>query len=275
MILVAGGTGRLGRRVVERLVRRGLAVRVLTRDPRRAGPLRARGVDVVRGDVRAPETVDPAMNGVRTVVSAVHGFASSDGGTPASIDRDGNFHLVDAATRAGADVVLVSIVGASANSPMDLFRAKYAAEDHLRASGARWTIVRATAFVELWAELLAKGVVFGRGDNPINFVSVEDVADAVERAIIERQHRGRVLEIGGPGNATFNELVAMLSPERRVRHVPRWVLRAMAPFSLLGRAAVAMDTADMTFDARPARAELPDVPITDLSTAIARWRTTP
>ena len=72
----------------------------------------------------------------------------------------------------------MSVVGASADSPMELFRCKHAAEAHLRGSGVAWTIVRATAFVELWIDILGstatpgRPVVFGRGDNPINFVSV-------------------------------------------------------------------------------------------------------
>jgi hypothetical protein len=96
------------------------------------------------------------------------GIAGPGNVTPASVDHEGNRHLVDAAAATGADVVMVSVVGATARHPMELFRAKYAAEQHLRASTAPWTIVRATAFLEMWAEILGKGIVFGRGDNPIN-----------------------------------------------------------------------------------------------------------
>ena len=105
----------------------------------------------------------------------------------------------------------MSVVGAAADHPMELFRAKFAAEEHLRASGAPWTIVRATAFVELWAEIMAKPIVFGRGDNPINFVSVNDVAAVVERAVIDPTLRGKVLEVGGPQNVTFNEFETLLA----------------------------------------------------------------
>ena len=51
---------------------------------------------------------------------------------------------------------MMSVVGAAAGSPMELFRAKDAAEVHLRASGAPWTIVRSTAFVELWSEIMKR-----------------------------------------------------------------------------------------------------------------------
>lgn len=272
MILVAGGTGRLGTLVVRRLARDGHEVRVLTRDPARAQHLSSAVTDVIVGDVRHPSTLPSALRGVTTVVSAVHGFDGPGRVSPASVDRDGNAHLIDAASAAGADVVLMSIVGASATSPMELFRAKYAAEQHLRASGAAWTIVRATAFIEMWADILAKPMVFGRGDNPINFVSVHDVAAVVARAAVDPSLRGQTLDVGGPDNLTFTELVAELQrlrgDTRTVRHVPRAVLRVMAPMSRKAAAAVAMDTTDLTFEPTASANAIVDLPLTDARTAL-------
>ena len=272
MILVAGGSGRLGTLVVKRLADRGLEVRVLTRDPSRVRHLGPAATDIVEGDMRNRASLERAVEGVSLVVSAVHGFAGPGRVTPASVDRDGNANLVDAAARAGADVVLLSVVGAAEDHPMELFRAKYDAEVHLRASSVRWTIVRATAFVELWADIMRKPIVFGRGTNPINFVSVHDVASAVVQAVVDPSLRGRVLEIGGPENMTFNELAALLAGVRgrpaQVRHVPRSLLRAVAPFSRQASAAIAMDTIDMTFDAVSARGRCVDLPMTDMRSAL-------
>lgn len=271
MIAIAGGTGRLGSQLVRRLADRGLEVRVLTREPARARHLADLPVEIMTADVRDLAAMWSTIEGVGTVVSAVHGFAGPGRVSPESVDRDGNANLIDAAAAVGADVILVSVVGAAADHPMELFRAKYAAEQHLRASGARWTIVRATAFVELWAEIMRKPIVFGRGENPINFVSVNDVAAAVEQAIIDPDLRGRVIEIGGPQNLTFNQLAALLQQTRgssaRVHHIPLSVLRAMAAFSRQARAAVAMDTIDMTFHVpSPGASDQPS--ITDLQTAL-------
>jgi uncharacterized protein YbjT (DUF2867 family) len=87
MILVAGGTGRLGKEIVRLLVARGEHVRVFARHP-------VAGIDMVTGDVRDAGAVALAMVGVKTVVSAVHGFASD----PRGIDLDGNANLLSAAT---------------------------------------------------------------------------------------------------------------------------------------------------------------------------------
>jgi uncharacterized protein YbjT (DUF2867 family) len=252
---VAGGTGRLGTLVVRGLVERGVDVRVLTRDPRRAEHLRPSMVEIAEGDVRKPDTLPAAVADVDVVVSAVHGFAGPGRVSPKSVDRDGNAHLVTAARDVGAAVVMVSIVDASPDSPMELFRYKYAAEQHLQRSGVPWTIVRSTAFAELWAEIVGKGLVFGRGDNPINFVSVHDVAGVVRDAVLDPALRGRIQNVGGQADVTFNEFATLLREERgrpmRVRHVPRRLLRALAPLHRQPRAGYAMDTTDLTFRPGP------------------------
>jgi uncharacterized protein YbjT (DUF2867 family) len=274
MILVAGGTGRLGTLVVTGLAGRSLEVRVLTREASRARHLGGAACDIVEGDVGDAASLERAVDGVTVVVSAVQGFAGPGRVSPTSVDRDGNANLVNAAASVGADVVLLSTVGAAEDHPMELFRAKHAAEVHLRASSVRWTIVRATAFIELWADIMQKPIVFGRGTNPVNFVSVCDVSEVVERAVVDPSLRGQVLEVGGPQNMTFNELAMVLAAARgraaKVRHVPRGLLRAMAPVSRRANAAIAMDTIDMVFDAEAARGGRADVPMTDVRTALQR-----
>lgn len=259
MIVVAGGTGRLGTELVGRLLARGEPVRVLTRAPGRAAHLA--GAEVAVGDVRRPEDVAAAVSGADAVVSAVHGFAGR-GVSPASVDRDGNACLVDAAAAIGAHVVLLSVLGASPTHPIELFRMKAAAEQHLRAAGVPWTIVRAGAFLELYQDLMRRSagragrpLVFGRGENPIAFASVADVADAVERALVDASYRGEVIDVV-TATSTFNDLATGLAAElgqgaRRPRHVPRPVLRVLAGAAATtpGRqaaAALVMDTEDMT-----------------------------
>lgn len=287
MILVAGGNGRLGRLVVKGLADEGRSVRVLTRDPAAATDLADSGVELVTGDVRDPSSIRPALPGVLTVISAVQGLAGSGRVTPRSVDRDGNRNLIDAATaqRPPAEVILVSVVGASPDHPMELLRMKWAAEEHLRASALSWTIVRANAFADMWIELLRQSAgksgrpqVYGRGDNPINFVWVQDVANAVVRAAVDPELRGRVIDVGGPGNLTLNELARLvqgsMGSSGALRHVPRTGLRAMGamarPFNptmaRLARSSLAMDTCDMTFDAEVSTRSYPWLSCTPIET---------
>jgi NADH dehydrogenase len=284
MILLAGGTGRLGTVLATRLTGHGLAVRVLTRDPARAGHLTALGVEVATGDVRDRASLAPAVEGAGVIVSAVHGFTGPGGVSPATVDYQGNVNLIDAARATGAQLVLMSVAGAAADSPMELFRMKHAAEEHLQASGVRWTIVRATAFFELWIDVLSqttarsgRPVVFGRGDNPINFVSVTDVAALAEQAVTDPATRGRILQIGGRENLTFNQLAAAIQEAAgrtsTPRHVPPLVLRLMARtaghlkpgLGRQARAALLMDRIRLDHDAGAARQAYPGIPFTTLS----------
>lgn len=277
MILVAGGTGRLGHLVVEQLLDHGRPVRVLARQPEGNAALGKRGVPVVRGDVCDASTLLPAVAGCDVVVSAVHGMDPAKAGSPETIDRDGNANLVDAAAREGAAVVLMSVIGAAADHPMELFRMKWAAEQHLRSSGVPWTVVRASAFAETWADLLrqtarASGTptVFGRGDNPLNFVAVADVAAAVVRAVEDDSLRGAVIEVGGPEDLTLNQLAGRVAPGKPPRHVPRIALRAMGllarpvrpTLARMARSGLAMDTTDLRFDPSVSLAAYPWLPCT-------------
>jgi NADH dehydrogenase len=283
VILVAGGTGLLGSRVVKVLTDAGEQVRVMTRDPRRASHLPA-GVEVVVGDVRRGP-LDTAVQGCDRVVSAVHGFAGPQRTSPAAVDRDGNRSLIAAAKRAGVDrFVLVSIVGARADHPMSLHRMKYAAEQELRASGLTAAIVRSTSFLETWIEIIGAKVghggpalVLGPGQNPINFVSVADVAAFVALAVHADQRIGDGVSVGGPQNLGFTEIAAHLLARKgrtdRPKQVPLTALKAMSViarplrpgFARQARAAVVMNTTDMTFDALPVRNRFPDIPATTLA----------
>jgi uncharacterized protein YbjT (DUF2867 family) len=287
MILVAGGTGNLGRRVVGLLRSDGTQVRVLSRDVARAGRL-GDGVDVVAGDVRDRASLPPALEGVTTVVSAVHGFAGPGGVTPDSVDRLGNANLIAAAGAAGVQhFILVSIAGSRADSPMELFRAKHAAETGLRSSPLAWTIIRPTAYTETWAMVMGemlkssgRVVVFGRGENPINFVSVTDVAHLIRHAAADPALRGRAIDIGGPDNVTFNQfagaLLTVTSKTGSIQHVPRPMLSVMLAIMRstnpdLARkleASLVMDTRDMTFDRGAVQREFPDLRVTDVDTAL-------
>lgn len=292
MILVVGGTGTLGQRVVTRLLDRGESVRVMARHADLPAELHDRGgIEVRCGDVTRREDVVAAVDGVTTIVYAAHGFLTS----PAAVDRDGTAHIVEAARRPGADVVLASIVGVAADSSVDLFRMKAAAEQHLTRSGVPWTIVRGTAYLETWIELFeqmaarsGRPLVFGRGRNPVNFVSADDVAALVVEAVTDRSTRGQTLALGGPENLSTVDLAAAVQRaagrSAPPRHVPRAGLHVMAalmgPFrpalARQARTALMMDTADMTFDPRVTRDAHPGVPATTLAEVLAaRSRTRP
>jgi uncharacterized protein YbjT (DUF2867 family) len=270
MYLVVGATGSLGRRVVKALRDQGKPVRALTRDRARAADLALLGVEVVQGDLRDPASLERACHGVARVLSAAHGFDGKDGNSPAGVDAQGNRDLVRVARKAGVrHFVLASAVGAAPENPVDLFRCKFEAEQAVRESGMGFTILRATAFMEFWAAMIGtpilrtgKVTIFGRGRNPMNFVSVDDVAAYALLALDDPRAAGRTLEVGGPENLTMTQVADIFERvagrAARRTHVPLPLMRILAvalrPLNpAVARqiaAGVLMDTADMRFEMR-------------------------
>ena len=287
MIVVIGASGTLGPLLIPLLVARKERVRVVTRNPDAAvGKLS--GVELLAGDVTRPDDARRAVEGARVGVSAITGFASPAG--LQAVDVKGNRVLAQAAAKAGVErFILLSVAQASASHPIELFRAKFAAEQAVRASGVGSTFIRPSAYMETWLGLIGgpllatgKTMVFGHGRNPINFVSALDVASFVDHAIADRSLDGKVVEVPGPENLTLDQLVEITEHvsgrSGRVTHTPRAVMRllstALRPFDhmragLIG-AALFMDTHDMTMDGRAGRAAYPTIPQTTAETVAKR-----
>jgi uncharacterized protein YbjT (DUF2867 family) len=289
MILVAGGTGHLGVELVPLLTARRIPVRILTRDPDRARQRLGETPQFATGDARSPNTLEAALKGVESVVSAMTGFGPGAPG-PRAVDYEGNLNLIRAAEAAGVRrVVLISIHGATADHAMELWRMKHRAEEALQASGLDWVIVRPNAFMELWAEIVGepifkngKATVFGRGDNPINFNSAVDVARFVELALFDPGLSRTILSVGGPENLTLNQLVGQIERaagrKAAVKHVPVPMMRLMSlvmrplkpDVAAMIRGGIAFDTVDMTFDASDLRRRFPQIELTRMADVLAR-----
>lgn len=120
--------------------------------------------------------------------------------------------------------------------------------------------------------------MFGRGANPVNFVSAHDVARVVEQAVLDPALRGATLDVAGPDNLSLTQLArtveAVTGRSGRIRRVPRPAMRLAAallsgPKPALARqvrAGIAMDTLDMTAEAGPG----PDTPSTTVADVVRR-----
>jgi NADH dehydrogenase len=289
MIVIAGGTGRLGRILVERLAARREPVRILSRTPGSAGRPLQPGVEIVQADVRDPDAVDRAVAGARVVISAMSAFGM-DGVTPRDVDSAGNANLITAAEKHGVErFVLVSDLGASAQHPMELARMKYLAEQRLTGSTLSWTILRPSTYIETFqaivcAPLLSndKAIVFGRGQNPINFVSAHDVARFVEFAASDAELSGKTIEMGGIENLSLIRFVDIfaraIGVTGSVKHIPRLAMRLGAllarpfnpKFARMAQAGLLMDSTDMSFDVAPFVQRYPQFHLTTVAEAARR-----
>ncbi|HEX2722713.1 MAG TPA: SDR family oxidoreductase [Gemmatimonadaceae bacterium] len=278
MILVVGSTGTLGRKLTRLLLRSGEKVRAMTRVIADADELKALGARPVRGDLRDPGSIEFAVRGARAVIAAAHSILGRRDSASDIIDDAGHRSLIDAAKAAGVEhFIYMSVVGASPDHPLDFWRTKARIERYLEGSGLTYTIIRPTAFMEVHAyQLIGKAVMegkrvmlFGKGQNPRNFVAAEDVAAAINGALHLPALRGQAIDMGGPDNLTSCEVVAtferLAGRKAKVTHIPLPLLRAMsrtiAPVhpgvSRIIRLGVISETTDQTFDATQFRTRMP------------------
>ncbi|MEV7527193.1 SDR family oxidoreductase [Agrococcus sediminis] len=238
MILLVGGTGRLGRLVADALVPRH-EVRVLARHASTAEPPLDGRVGLVDGDVRDPEALAAAAAGAACIVVASHGVESRERDGLESVDVLGAKAVVAAAIRHGCAIVLVSAVGAAPDAAQPLARTKWAAEQIVRDSGVPWTIVRAAAFAQTWAMILTLSAgrsgrpgLIGAGSALHRFVDVRDVAEVVARAAVDETLRGRILEVCGPDALSPSRLAELVQAANgwhgAPRHLPVPLVRAIA-----------------------------------------------
>jgi uncharacterized protein YbjT (DUF2867 family) len=284
MILVVGGTGRVGRRVAEQLAARGAPVRVLTRQPATAG--RVDGVDYVPGDLHDPASVAAALAGVDAVVCTAHGGEGGRDAGPRGIEGRALPVLVAAAGRAGVtQFVYVSSASARPDSPAAFFRGKAAVEAALRSSAVPHAILRPTHLLDTWVPMLAepllkKGqeMIIGAGRNPVSWVAGADVA-AAAAALAGQPGDGSSTDLGGPDPLTLRELSTLVAAELGVAPAKtkaigpgmlRFGSRVMAPFNeLLSRQmglGALLDTAPQVVDSGAAWSRLGLTPL-----PVAEW----
>jgi NADH dehydrogenase len=171
---------------------------------------------------------------------------------------------------------------------MRLLRMKHRAEQALRQTGLEWIVVRPTVFAELWAGIIGdpivrsgKATIFGRGDNPINFVSVRDLAAVTVELTLNAEPR-LVVEAGGPENLTLRQVVDRVAEAAgrtaRARQIPVSALRGagvlLRPLrpDVTGfvEAAISMATTDMSCTADGLALSLPGLQPTPMSEVIRR-----
>jgi uncharacterized protein YbjT (DUF2867 family) len=203
MILVIGATGNVGRQLVPQLVDVGEKVRVLVRDPRKVEHLWAE-VERIRGDLDEPDTLLPALAGVRAVYLIA--------------DTRQVENVVAAAKRASVEhIVRQSTIEAGAQPPLGPGVWHREAELLVERSGLAWTHLRPTMMmvntIQWWAESIrAQGTVFfPGGDGRVSPVDPRDIAAVARVVLTQPGHASRAYEVTGPQLLTIGEMVATLS----------------------------------------------------------------
>jgi uncharacterized protein YbjT (DUF2867 family) len=244
VILVTGGTGFVGPAIVHRLRAEDRPVRCLVRDPDRAHQLAAWGCELARGDVTDLDSIRRAVEGCEVVVHLVAIIQ----GKPEQFERimvEGTRNVVEAAK--GAVIrrfVLMSALGTSEETK-DLslyFGSKWQMEQTVKGAGLEHVVFRpsfifgkgggALATFQRVVRLSPVIPLFGAGDQRVQPIWIDDVAEYYAAAIDRPDAANGTFELGGPEIVTYEEMYdrikRVLGKRRPKLRVPFGLMRVNA-----------------------------------------------
>jgi uncharacterized protein YbjT (DUF2867 family) len=234
MNLVVGATGSVGEQICRLLRRAGKPVRALCRstaDPAKRQALAGLGVELHDGDLKDPVSLGRACEGITTVISTASSTLSRQAGDSIeSVDLRGHLHLVEAIRRSAVShMVFVSFAKQALDFPLQT--AKRAVENELLSSGRTYTILQPTYFTEVWLGPAlgfdaGRGNVriLGSGEAKLNWISLQNVAEAAAACVDNPRAHNKVFGLGGPEALSQLEVLRLFeslgAPKPKVEFVP-------------------------------------------------------
>lgn len=242
-IFVTGGTGFVGRAVIQALRAEGYAVRCLVR---RGSERDLRGfgaIERVEGDVMARQTLDAGISGCDAVIHLVGLIRErpASGSTFERVHVQGTQNVLDAAATAGVRrYVHMSALGSRPGARSRYHQTKWAAEEAVRSSPLPWTIFRPSIIYGRGDEfvMMLRGMmqrftvvpVIGSGRQRLQPVPVEQVAHGFARALTLPTAVKHSYDVGGPDAVSMVELLDAIAKAMGRRrplklHVPIGLVR--------------------------------------------------
>lgn len=208
MIVVTGATGNAGSEVVRALTARGSRVRAFVRDPGKARHKLGENVELAVGDLADASSVRAAFEGADAVLLSCADDPRRVGWETAAID---------AAVAAGVRrIVKLSALTAEPGSPVAFWDWHGQVEQHLRASGTDWVILRASWYMSNLlasaAQVAAEARLYApAGEARIAMIDPRDVGAAAAAVLSSPGHEGQTYLLTGPRAITFAQVAAGLS----------------------------------------------------------------
>jgi NADH dehydrogenase len=244
-VFVTGGTGFVGRAVIQALRAEGCAVRCLVRRGSERDLHGLGAIERIEGDVMSRQSLDHAMDGCDTVIHLVGIIREHPaiGVTFERVHTQGTMNVLEAAAAVGARrYVHMSALGTRSGARSRYHQTKWAAEEAVRASPVPWTIFRPSiiygrgdGFVSVLAGMIQRLPVLpviGAGRQRLQPVPVAHVAQGFVRALTLDASVKHTYEVGGPEPVTMVDLIdrvaAAMGRRRPVKaHVPLGLVRAV------------------------------------------------
>ncbi len=218
MILFTGLTGAVGTEIIKLLPEYGIPARGLVRNLDRAEAIRQAGVEVVGGDLEDRDVVNAALRGCDRAFLLMANSRQQ-------LELEKGF--VDAAVKAGiGHIVKMSANGADSNSTALLKRYHGEAEQYIRESGLRYTLIRPNFFMQNMLHMAGSIVEEDKfympmRDGQVGIIDVRDVARFILDVLTKPGHEDKTYEITGPELVSFHDIADQLSEVmgREIRYV--------------------------------------------------------
>lgn len=243
-VFLAGGTGFVGKHMLQRLLKEGHSVRAVVRDPKKAAEPGQAGVEYFPGDVVSGDGLDAAMQGCEAVIYLVGIIVEKGSNTFDAVHHIGVRNAVEVAKRNGIKrFVLMSALGVRADGVAAYQTSKWKGEEEVRKSGIPYCILRPSlifgsgdGFVTQMIDTMRKAPLVrpvpGDGSPRFRPIHIDDVTLCFARALTSQAATNQTIGLGGPDEMTLTQVLEEIARCAGVRkpavHIPMPLMLAGA-----------------------------------------------
>ncbi|MBN1117570.1 MAG: NAD(P)H-binding protein [Bacteroidales bacterium] len=218
-IVVFGGTGHYGRKIVQKLIAKEQSVRVLTRNTESAGKILGEKVELIQGDVTNQETIEASLKGVSCVIISLSAMKRNLIRKMKLIEHDAVLAIMDEAKKAKISR-LIYLSGYDIREDVlkklkisEFGAVKLEIESKIKESDFNWTILGLAPAMDIFFAFAKNGkmVVPGGGYKPIPSISSEDVGEIAAQTALRDDLAGKRIKLTGPEALSFPQVAALIS----------------------------------------------------------------
>jgi uncharacterized protein YbjT (DUF2867 family) len=229
-VLVAGATGYLGRYVVKEFKKQNYWTLTLARNTASLEKLNEYIDDSFTGKATDPNTLSGICQDIDIVFSSIGITKQKDGLTYMDVDYQANVNLLKEAQKSGVSkFIYVSVFNAHAMKHLKGIQAKLKFETELKQSGLDYSIIYPNGFFSDMLEYLqmaqkGRGYIFGTGENKINPIHGQDLAEVCVKAACGQE---KEIHVGGPDVLTHNDILRIafeaVDKKAKISRIPLWM----------------------------------------------------
>ncbi len=228
-IIVYGGTGFYGQKVVEKLVEKGQSVKVVTRNAEKGKRIFGDKVELFRGDVTVKGTIEKSLENVSAIVICLSAMGNKLFRKMKEIERDAVLEIMEKAEEANISR-LVYMSGYEMRKQLledlkipEFGEIKIEIEENIKQSGFNWTILGCAPASEIFFAFTNNGrmVVPGGGLNAIPTISPEDVGEITAQTVMREDLNGKRIRLTGPKACSFPQAAKLMTEisGKRIKHI--------------------------------------------------------